>query len=561
MIYNAWWFELLMALLALNFAGNIFRYRLYQQKKWAVLLFHIAFIITLLGAFVTRYFGYEGMMLIREGEVSRTVLSENTYVDVLVDNGQEQKDLLSKKVLFGSLSDNYFEINDDFRGKKFSLKYVDVVPHAKLVFREDKTQPETLHIVVSTGNGKEDLYLAHRESKYFENYLFSYNKPVPGGFNFYQEHDTLALQPAVDGDFMEMRSRKTTAVSKDSLSPVYYKKLYHFKNLSFVIPEKPRKGRLQYIAAPANERSKYPYDALFLDLTSGNASEQILLLGAKNTLTAPRKIKLNGLNFTIKYGSKEIKLPFAVKLRDFQLERYPGSNSPSSFASEITLIDTDSIFDYRIFMNHVLDYKGFRFFQSSYDPDEKGTHLSVNHDFWGTWITYLGYILMGIGMFFSLFVRGSRFTKLSEKLRKLVKHKTLLYLLFLSLPGQIFAQNVLPEQHSVAKEHARKFGRLLIQDHQGRIKPVNTYALEALRKIYKKDTYKGLTAEQVLLSAQLFPKEWSEKPIVKIVYPAALGKEIASKLQAKNHLVSMMHFFVDGKYYLEDKVARSFQNR
>ena len=33
-------------------------------------------------------------------------------------------------------------------------------------------------------------------------------------------------------------------------------------------------------------------------------------------------------------------------------------------------------------MNNVLDYQGYRF-QSSYDQDELGTVLSVNHDFWG----------------------------------------------------------------------------------------------------------------------------------------------------------------------------------
>ena len=42
-------------------------------------------------------------------------------------------------------------------------------------------------------------------------------------------------------------------------------------------------------------------------------------------------------------------------------------------------------------MNHVLDYSGYRFFQSSYDLDnpmtpenEEGTRLSVNYDWWGT---------------------------------------------------------------------------------------------------------------------------------------------------------------------------------
>ena len=33
-------------------------------------------------------------------------------------------------------------------------------------------------------------------------------------------------------------------------------------------------------------------------------------------------------------------------------------------------------------MNNILNHKGYRFFQASFDPDEKGTVLSVNDDFW-----------------------------------------------------------------------------------------------------------------------------------------------------------------------------------
>ncbi len=61
LIYNAWWFEAIMALLVINFIGNIFRYRLFRKEKWPVLLFHIAFIVILLGAFISRYFGFEGV--------------------------------------------------------------------------------------------------------------------------------------------------------------------------------------------------------------------------------------------------------------------------------------------------------------------------------------------------------------------------------------------------------------------------------------------------------------------------------------------------------------------
>ena len=67
--------------------------------------------------------------------------------------------------------------------------------------------------------------------------------------------------------------------------------------------------------------------------------------------------KVGGLYFNISYGSKNYYTPFSIKLRDFQLERYPGSMSPSSFAAEVTVKDGRVNEDHRIFMNTVLDYR------------------------------------------------------------------------------------------------------------------------------------------------------------------------------------------------------------
>ncbi|VAW25748.1 Putative cytochrome C-type biogenesis protein, partial [hydrothermal vent metagenome] len=70
LIYNAWWFEGIMILFAINFFGNIFKYKLYKKEKLVVLLFHTSFFLILLGAGITRYISYEGIMPIKEGEVS-----------------------------------------------------------------------------------------------------------------------------------------------------------------------------------------------------------------------------------------------------------------------------------------------------------------------------------------------------------------------------------------------------------------------------------------------------------------------------------------------------------
>jgi cytochrome c biogenesis protein ResB len=113
----------------------------------------------------------------------------------------------------------------------------------------------------------------------------------------------------------------------------------------------------------------------------------------------------------MEYGSTKKELPFSILCRDFQLDKYPGSEVASSFASEVTILDEKNQYkrQQRIFMNNVMDYGGYRFFQSSYDLDnpqtpenEEGTRLSVNHDFWGTNVTYLGYLFMALGMIFTL---------------------------------------------------------------------------------------------------------------------------------------------------------------
>ena len=84
-IYNATWFETMMVFFVINFAGNIKRYGLLKWKKWPVLLLHISWVLIIIGAFVTRYISYEGMMPIREGESSNIIYSDKPYLTVLVD--------------------------------------------------------------------------------------------------------------------------------------------------------------------------------------------------------------------------------------------------------------------------------------------------------------------------------------------------------------------------------------------------------------------------------------------------------------------------------------------
>ena len=72
------------------------------------------------------------------------------------------------------------------------------------------------------------------------------------------------------------------------------------------------------------------------------------------------------------------------------------------------------------------------------------------------------------------------------------------------------------KKYIVAPEQAEKFGRIVIQDIGGRMKPVNTFSSELLRKVSKNDTFEDLSADQVLISMTQYPQLWVHIPIINL---------------------------------------------
>ncbi|HSM64560.1 MAG TPA: cytochrome c biogenesis protein, partial [Gillisia sp.] len=253
--------------------------------------------------------------------------------------------------------------------------------------------------------------------------------------------------------------------------------------------------------------------------------------------------------------------------------------SYASFKSKVDVIEEkgDS-FPYEIFMNHVLDKDGFRFFQASFDPDEKGTVLSVNHDFWGTWITYIGYFLLYLALMLILFDKGSRFGKLKEMLEKVKakKAKLSIILILFMLGGTGFAQEEEEQDHGHIKSnkeqvdsilqsnivdpsHAAKFGKLVIQDAGGRMKPANTFSSELLRKLSKKDSYEGLNADQILISMTENPAVWYNVPFIYVKPNNDSIRHIAGVSEDQEYLAMTDFFDNTGVYKLSPYLEKAYQ--
>ncbi len=89
LIYNARWFEFLLFYFSLIVTYNIFRFKMYKRVKWAQLVLHISLLLIAVGAFITRYVGYEGILHIREGDTKSFMVSDKMMLSVtLKDNSK-----------------------------------------------------------------------------------------------------------------------------------------------------------------------------------------------------------------------------------------------------------------------------------------------------------------------------------------------------------------------------------------------------------------------------------------------------------------------------------------
>ncbi|NNK73103.1 MAG: cytochrome C biogenesis protein, partial [Flavobacteriaceae bacterium] len=178
LIYNAWWFELIMVLFVINFIGNIFRFKLYKKAKWATLTLHLSFILILVGAFVTRYIGYEGRMSIREGATEKTFLSEHTYLTAFIDgdyevNGvQMRRNVTPKKLRLSERLNNHFELNTDYNKQEVSIIYRDFIKNAEEGLIPSEEGEEYLKIVEAGDGSRHEHWLKSGEVANIHNILF-----------------------------------------------------------------------------------------------------------------------------------------------------------------------------------------------------------------------------------------------------------------------------------------------------------------------------------------------------------------------------------------------------
>lgn len=586
LIYNAWWFEAIMGFFMINFFGNIFRYRLLRKEKWATLMLHLSFVLIIFGAFITRYIGYEGMMHIREGASENQFLSQKTYVTAYIDgdymvNGVAQRKIIEREVDFSYRLDNKFHVETDYDNIPITFELEKYIKSAEIDIIPDESGESYLKLVEAGDGQPHNHFLKVGEVANLHNVLVALDKPTPGAINITSTPDGLTIESPYEGTYMTMATMETGTVVKDSVQPLVLRSRYLIANMSMVFPKPIVKGVFDVVKK--SEMMAGDEDGVVLKVTVDGETKRANLLGGPFKNNPFEQLKFGNLEIALKYGSKLMELPFEVKLNEFIAKKYPGTEkSYSSYESKVTVLDKEEgDFDYHIYMNNILDHRGYRFFQASFDSDEKGTILSVNHDFWGTWVTYIGYILLYIGLMAIWFDKNTRFADLNRMLEKVKKQKRkLATILLIGCSTLGFSQSHSPDDghnhnssrptkaqidsvlraNITPKEHADKFGHMVVQDYSGRMMPMDTYASEMLRKLSKHDSYEEFDANQVMLSIQESPLLWYNVPVIYLAPKKAdtIRKIIGTPMDQK--YVAFIDFFTEeGIYKLQPYLESAYR--
>jgi cytochrome c-type biogenesis protein CcsB len=560
-IYNATWFELLFLVGIINLLGSMIIHRVFRKGKLTLLVFHLSFILILAGAAVTRYLGFTGIMHIREGQRSSTVISDEVYLRVQVLEG-DATTAASRPVYLSGIRNRDRMLRVEAGNDPLTVEYLDHLNRARPTIRPAHGGSPSLLLVTSSAGGRDYHALLGKESKWIAGQLFHFNMEVEDGIRIMPEGDSLIFLSPYTVRLLSMTGQPGEDLAAGIWHPLQPMRVYTFGTISVVLSEYEPSGEVLAMRTSGDEGPGKT--ALSLRLKTGTASRNITLWGGKGMLGEPRQVSIGTKEVLLSYGSVARTLPFSLALNDFIMERYPGSDSPSSFESRVTLDDQQRglTASHRIYMNHILDYRGYRFYQSSYDTDEKGTVLSVNRDRLGTSVTYTGYALLFLGLLMSLFNPFSRFRKLGSQLAEKVNPGKVAMVTGLVVMGclstgmPVRAQDLPDNQEKeIPASHARAFGELLVQDYQGRIKPMNTMASEVLRKVSRKTKINGLMPEQVLLGMMADPIRWQTIPMVKVSHPG-----IGEILKIRGQYASFLQFFdphQEASYIIGEKVAEA----
>ncbi len=667
MVFDALWFNVLLIMLFVNVLLNLVRRFARGRQPLGFLLVHVGMLVILVGAGMTRWYGYEGYLRIREGQANNMVASAKLFA--VVSQGDDEaamplrlfkpgRQSHAKNVTVGGqsltlgVSEYWTRFERSMMPGEGGIARVvlstmgssgmDTHPIQQgtdtqiggvmVRFHEDglpeatestgrfgdlrvRIGDATCRIPVTAVPGLIGecagwrFELAEFQSDYrvggdsdpdgpMHNPMIRLDVTTPGGdvaekilfalhpdFGMMHDEDELFAQvdllyeyssgidiAKVDGQIVMRASFPFEAASMDGgaegrmvavgeVVPMQAQQLYRSESGFQAVASEVETSLITVAAQSQNPNA--PDAARVYIEQNGERAEAICIHGAN-----PQRVELAGNSYMVHYGSILSALPYELFLKDFLLETYPGSDNPASYESHVLLNDPDHGIEgqpVRIWMNHPLNHRGTKHFQSSYDRDRLGTVLSINRDP-GKMPTYIGYSILSLG--FALIIARIIGERMRTRSAAIAAGMVLLAAAGTLMPSSALAQDPghgqpghvhneapsAPPSLTLSPENLEAASQLIVQDYRGRMKPLDTLARETAIKITKRTRFEGREPVEVFLGYVVHPSAWYHYPSIHVKNP---GVQDLVGVGRETHHVSLGSLLQGGSYKLQDVVEQA----
>jgi hypothetical protein len=302
LVYSAWWFNILLGITAINLVGSLLYYKSFQLKRWSMVLFHLAFIIILVGAGITRFYSYEGMMHIREGQASNQLISTDTYINVeaKVDQNTVQDEW---KVMFSPYTRNAFSKELELGDKELEIEMLEYVPSAvENVVADESGAPLLSFILVNRNASRDDMIIELNQEISFDQFRISFE-----GEN---QNSSLYLRRSNDGLVMTARDSvrvvSMSGTTEQHLAPgeeiaVNSRGMYQMNNHIFVMKSYYPHARKVLTTVTGNDAAQAS-DAIMLGLKMDGMQKQVVVYKNSGEQARPSRISFGNVDVNASFG-------------------------------------------------------------------------------------------------------------------------------------------------------------------------------------------------------------------------------------------------------------------
>ena len=321
LIYNALWFELVLFYLAINLIINIVRYKMCVREKIAMLSFHLSFIVIIIGAGITRFFSYEGLMVIPEGKASNFIYTSDPHLWFKINDGKIQY-TLNKKMFLSEQTANDISIDVDFPGRKpIEIKVIDFKKkQIDSLIIDEKINEGVLEIVT---DGMKSNYIGPNNFVMIGEHALSYaKKNAMPGIEIQKMNGDLMIRSKLPLKFLPMAKmqqfRQTgknppdsafTRIPSDTFSPFLSTTLYLIEDQQFVFKREIPHASMRKMSSGRKDKG---LDIVTLLITSGKETKIVDLIGGIGQIPEKNVFRFAGLSFEMEYGSTKLDLPFSI---------------------------------------------------------------------------------------------------------------------------------------------------------------------------------------------------------------------------------------------------------